>query len=212
MDSTPPPHSPTHNTHHNTQTEEEQDNTEEEQDNTRCRTKPEHGGITHTHPAIQHDHPTKKKGDTDTNEGDANIRQEGQHHSTRPSLTTPPHHAMPPHHPRCPHPPPRRGGSRQRTPHHTNTTDRHTPHTTHTRQETVRDMIAVHTRHALGSRRHEPQHDRGAAAHATAIPHHSTPRRMDTTLHCLASHCSRSHNQRTIMINMINNQCSMIDQ
>nr|DAS34304.1 MAG TPA: hypothetical protein [Caudoviricetes sp.] len=50
----------------------------------------------------------------------------------RVSTTTPPfpHHAT--RHPRWPHPPPRRGGSRQRTPHHTNSTDTRPPPTHHT--------------------------------------------------------------------------------
>ena len=65
---------------------------------------------------------------------------EGGHHtqdgeaSNTAALHSPCHPppTMPPHHPQRPHPPPRRGGSTQRIPHHTNSTDRHTPtHTTH---------------------------------------------------------------------------------
>lgn len=41
----------------------------------------------------------------------------------------PPQHT--PHRPQWPHPPPRRGGSGQRIPHHTNTTDTHPPPTHH---------------------------------------------------------------------------------
>jgi hypothetical protein len=36
--------------------------------------------------------------------------------------------------------------------------------------------------------------------HTTAIPQQHTPTRMDT-IHSPTSHCSRSHNQRTTMIN-----------
>lgn len=64
----------------------------------------------------------------------------GRQHSTgsqsrcRPSLTMPPTIRYAPHHPRRPHPPPRQGGSAQRIPHHTNSTDTHTTHTPRTRQ------------------------------------------------------------------------------
>ena len=82
----------------------------------------------------------------------------GRPHSTGSPATRPPfthhathHHSMPP--PFCdgPPPPPRRGGSAQRIPHHTNTTDTHSPPTHHTPGNgTVCDMNAVLMSTAVG--------------------------------------------------------------
>nr|DAQ96750.1 MAG TPA: hypothetical protein [Caudoviricetes sp.] len=79
---------------------------------------------THHTPPFNKGHRANGRGAPILNEGDSNTRREGHHHSTRPSITMPPHLVMPPHHPQCPHPPPRQGGSRQRIPHHTKPTDR----------------------------------------------------------------------------------------
>lgn len=86
--------------------------------------------------------PHKHKGDANTQTGDTDIRRGVSNTAALHSPCHPPS-AMPPHHPQWPHPPPRRGGSRQRIPHHTNSTDTHSPpthHTPGTEQSTTRQQ------------------------------------------------------------------------
>lgn len=109
------------------------------------------------------------------------------HHATPPS-TTAPHH-------------PRRGGNGQRIPHHTNTTDTHsppTPHPTHLAMNSTRHDSSTR-QHCSGMSRARatPPHRAGRQQH-TPPPFH-TPRRVDTIHSSTLTH-SRSHNQRTIMI------------
>nr|DAQ47048.1 MAG TPA: hypothetical protein [Caudoviricetes sp.] len=58
------------------------------------------------------------------------------------------------------------------------------------------------------ARAHTTALGRTAAAHPTAIPHTEE----DGHHPLIHSHCSRSHDQRTIMINMINDQRSINEQ
>lgn len=140
----------------------------------RTRDNTRQGDNTHPpHPAIQRDHHANGRGTPRTRRG-------GQPHS-RPSLTMPPTTATAPHHPQWPHPPPRRGGSRQRIPHHTNSTDTHSPPTHHTPSNgTVRDMNCSSRQHCSGMSRARatPPHWAGQQQHAP--PPFHTPRRMDT--------------------------------
>lgn len=129
---TPPPHSPTHTTHGNTQTKERQDSARRAGTTRECRTQSEdRAPQQHTTPRLSTRPPRKRKGDTD-------IRREGHHHT--PALQPPCHPTSPCHptihdsHPlhHC------ERGSGQRIPHHTNSTQRHTPqHTAGHGNETV---------------------------------------------------------------------------
>ena len=125
-------HPPSHITsRHHTQSGKEARNTEGEQDNTKVPDPTRRRGH-HSPPPFKRTTMQTERETPILNEGDANVRREGQHCSTRPSLTMPPHLVMPPHHPRQPHPTPRMGEGHRRTPHHTNTTHRHAhPHTAH---------------------------------------------------------------------------------
>ena len=173
-----------------------------EQDNTKAPTPKTGDTTTHTTPAIQHSHHTNERG-TPT------YRRGGQQHY-RPSFTMPPHPAIPPHHPQYPHPLPLQGGSYRRIPHHTNTTDTHTaPHTPHpARHSTQHDSSTDEYHTGASETRTTRTGPGGTTAHATAIQQQHT---AEDGHHPL-SHCSRSHNQQTIMINVINNHRSMIDQ
>lgn len=137
---------------------------------------PKTGHHTHHHSRHSTRPPCKQKGDT-------NNRREGHHRSTRPSISMPPHHTMPPHHPRWPHPPPRRGGSTQRIPHHTKKYGQRHTHTHHsTRQLTVAWHDSSTDEYCTGmGETWAGQHtlSRPAAAHTTAIPY-TTHKRMDT--------------------------------
>ena len=108
-DRTPPPHLPYHTT------QEEDRNNMKREDPIQTR-----GITTYTTPR----HSTRAteqttRGTPIPNEGAPTHRREGHHHSSRPSITMPPHLVRPPHHPQWPPPPPLRGGSRCRIPHHT---------------------------------------------------------------------------------------------
>ena len=149
-------------------------------------------------PAIQQGSPTKQRGTPTPNEGDTDTRREGHHQHRRPSITMPPHLVMPPHHPQCPHPAPMPGRVQTREPHHTNSTETHTPpHTTHsaennTSHDSSTDEYCTGMRWGTG---HDTGPGKTTAAHTTAIP-------LDTRTrdghHPLTSHCSRSHtNQRS---------------
>ena len=149
----------------------------------------------HTTPAIQQDHHANGR-------GTARTRRGGQQHS-RPSLTMPPtiRYGTPPS-TTAPPTTTTRGEQTEDTPPHEH--HRHTL-TTHTPQHLAKNS----TQHDSSTRQHcngmsraraTPPH-RAGQQH-TPPPFH-TPRRMDTihsSTHPL-SHCSRSHNQRTIMIN-----------
>ena len=162
------------------------------------------GGITTTHhSAIQQSHRANGRGTPIVNEGDTTHRREGQHHSTRPSITMPPHHAMPPHHPQCPHPAPMPGRVQTREPHHTKEHRDTRHHTPHTRQPTARNMTAVltdmhwtrwdmgYTTDSAGRQQHTPP------------PFHSTTheeRRTPSTHHSLTlfmfTQSTNDHDQR----------------
>ena len=164
-------------------------------------------GITaRTTPAIQHSHRANKRG-TPAHRRGTPAHRRGVHQHCRPSPTMPPTTTDTPALPRWPHPPPRRGGSRQRIPHRTTAqTHTHHPHTTAPGNERYTTRTAVLASTAMGRAGHEPHHCTGQDT-STPPPFH-TPRRMDTihsSTHPLITH-SRSHNQRTIMINMINDQ------
>lgn len=155
-------------------------------------------GITaHTTPRHSTRPPGKRQGDTNTQTGRSASRHPPFHHNATPASQYHPtiHDSPTLHHDE--------GGSRQRIPHHTNTTDTHTARTPHTQQQTVRDMTAVLTSTAPGWAGRGLGYTRWADSSSTHHRHstHHTPRRMDT-IHRLTSHCSRSHNQRTIMINV----------
>lgn len=129
-------------------------------------------GTTHntTHPAIQQGHRVNDKGDANTKTGDADIRRGVSNTAALHSPCHPPSTTAP-HHPRWPHPPPRRGGSIQRIPHHTNSTDTH-PHTTHMASNSARhDSSTDEYCNWMSRARAAPPHwGRTTAAHTTAIP------------------------------------------
>jgi hypothetical protein len=152
----------------------------------------------HRPPAIQQDHHANKT-------GDANNRRERQHHITRPSI---PCHPPSSRHPAIHDGPPlhqRRGGRRQGNPTTQRSTERHSPshHTPGNERRTTR--VAVLTSTALGRTGARATHTgSGRPAQHTPPPFH-TPRHKGWTpsTHPLP-HCSRSrsHNQRTIIINV----------
>lgn len=172
-----------------------------------CRTQYEHrASQQHATPAIQQGSPSKRKGGTPTIDGRVTV--------TAPALQSPCHPttAMPPRHPRWPPLHHCEGGVDRGYP-VTRTAQTHTPHA-----------------HHITRQRHSTRHDRSASEYcagmgrtwagvhalgrpATAHHHrhstHHTRRGWTPSTHLL-SHCSRSHNQRTIMINV--DQQSMIDQ
>lgn len=134
------------------------------------------------HPPFNGDN-TQTEGGHHTQDGEAN-NTAALHSPCHPPST------MPPHHPQRPHPPPRRGGSRQRIPHHTNSTDTHSPPTHHTPSNgTVHDMTAVLASTAMGRVRHEPHHC--TRQNSSSTHHrHSTHRggwTPSTHPHCLLS-------------------------
>lgn len=123
--------------------------------------------------------------------------------------TQPPFNVMPPRHHATPHPPPRnappstttRGGDR-RIPHHTKTTDRHSPTHHSTWQQDSNTTRPHYSWHALDKAWHWPRHTTGpgrTTAHSTAIQH--TTHHEDGHHPLTLSHCSRSYNQRSTMIN-----------
>lgn len=136
---------------------------------------------------------------------------DGRHrHSTGRPATLPPftHHAT--HHPLY-HPTIHNGptlhqceGGTDRGYPTTRTPQTHThhPHTTHlARNSTRHDSSTDEYCNGMSGARATPLHWAGQQQHAP--PPFHTPRRMDT-IHSsthLLSHCSRSHNQRTTMIN-----------
>ena len=113
------------------------------------------------------------------------------HHATHHPQRHPTIHDSPAHHPR-------RGGSGQRIPHYTNTTDAHSPPTHHTPSNgTVRDTHCSTRQHCSGTSRARatPPHWAGQQQH-TPPPFH-TPTRKDTihsSTHSALTH-SRSHNR-----------------
>ena len=130
------------------------------------------GITTHTTPAIQQGHRLNDKRGRQHADG-------GRQHSTgmpatqHPALHSPCHlpSAMPPHHPRWPHPP-RRGGSAQRIPHHTNNTDTHPHHnTTHPAIEQYTTRTAILASTAVGRVGHEPHHCTGRDSSSTHHRH-----------------------------------------
>lgn len=133
----PPPHFPTHDKHDNTRQKRNEGDTrgtgqcEGGQDNVKGRTQSEDRASQHTHSRPSIGPQGKRQGDANTQTGDADIRRGVSNTAALHPPCHPPS-AMPPHHPRRPHPPPQRGGSRQRIPHHTNSTDTHSPPTHHT--------------------------------------------------------------------------------
>ena len=116
--------------------------------------------------------------------------------------TQPPFNVMPPRHHATPHPPPRRGGGDRRIPHHTKTTDRHSPTHHSTWQQDSNTTRPHYSWHALDKAWHWPRHTTGpgrTTAHSTAIQH--TTHHEDGHHPLTLSHCSRSYNQRSTMIN-----------
>ena len=138
-------------------------------------------GTTHTHHSRHSTGPPRKrKGDTNTQTGDANIRRGVSNTAALHSPCHPPS-TMPPHHSQWPHPPPRRGESGRRIPHHTNTTDTHPHphHTTHPEKNNARhDSSTRQHCNGMSRARATPPHRAGQQQH-TPPPFH-TPRRMDT--------------------------------
>ena len=94
-----------------------------------------------------------------------------------------------------------RGGKTEDTPLHEQHRHTLTTHTPHTWRGTVHDMTAVLTTHCSGMSRARatPLHWAGQQQHTTAIPHTEEDGHHPLII---LSHCSRSHNQRTIMINV----------
>ena len=154
-------------------------------------------GITaHTTPAIQRGHKVNNKGDANTQTGMPTTQPPFPHHATHPSPRSPPFYDGPTHHHN-------EGGTDRGYPTtRTPQTHTHHPHTTHPAMNSARHDSSTRQHHSGMSRaRATPLHRAGQQQH-TPPPFH-TPRRMDTihsSTHPL-SHCSRSHNQRTIMIN-----------
>lgn len=140
---------PTHNKHNNTQRKKGERTGQHEERGHHTNQAPRHS----TRP------PSERRGGASIHErghqhvdGDTDIRRGVSNSAALHSRCHPPS-AMPPHHPRWPHPPPRRGGSRQRIPHHTNSTDRHSPtHTTHLARNSVQHDCSTLTG-CTGSRR-----------------------------------------------------------
>jgi len=182
---------------------------QEGQDNVKGRTQSKHGGNTaHTTPAIQQGHRVNDKGDTNTKKGDTT------HKTGRPTAQPPfTHHAT--HHPLC-HPPSTiapptihdEGGADRGYP-TTRTTRTHThhPHATHLAKNSARhDSSTRQHCNGMSRARAAPPHWAGQQQH-TPPPFH-TPKRMDTIHSSTLTH-SRSHNQRSMMID---EQQSMFNQ
>lgn len=172
----------THHTHHTQQTHKGRRGTgqhEREWDNTRCRTQSKDRASQHMPPAIQHGHRVNDKGGANTQTGDTNIRREASNTTALHSPCHPPS-AMPPTIHNGPTHHPRRGGSGQRIPSHTNTTDTHTyPHATHLARYSARhDSSTRQHCNGMSRARATPLHRAGQQQH-TPPPFH-TPRRMDT--------------------------------
>jgi len=132
---------------------------------------------TYTTPAIQHGHQANVRGTPILNKGDTNTQTGGTalQHPPFHCYATPPRHATPPS--TRPHPPPLRGGSRRRIPHHTNTTHTAPHHTPHTQQRTVARHDRSTRRHCSGMSRVRATRTgqcRPIAAHTTAIPQQHT--------------------------------------
>lgn len=121
-----PPHFPVHNKHATAQTEEGTGTTQEgSEDNAKGEIQSEHGAA-HTahHPRHSTGPPHKRKGDTNTQTGRSATLPPFTRHATHHPLCHPTiHNGLTPHH--C------EGGSTQRIPHHTNSTDIHSPPTHH---------------------------------------------------------------------------------
>lgn len=174
------------------------------------RTRSEHRAAQHTPLPPFNETTIQTEGGHQHTDGDAS--------NTPPALHSPCHppSANPPALPQWPHPPPRRGGSAQRIPHHTNTTDTHSPPTHRiTWQGTMHDTHCSTRQHCNGMSRARatPLHWVGQQQH-TPPPFH-TPRRMDTihssTHLLLLIHVhtpTNDHDQRTT----INVQSLIIDQ
>ena len=153
--------------------------------------------------------PRKHEGDTNTQTGKP-VTTEGVAIDTpTPSIAMPPTTTLPalprwpPHHHH-------EGGADKGYPTtRTTHTDTHHPHTTHPATNSTRhDSSTDEYCGGMSRARAAPLHwGRTAAAHTTAIPHTEE----DGHHPLITSHCSRSHNQRTIMINMIIEQQSMIN-
>lgn len=149
-----------------------------------------------TTPAIQQDHHVNEEGDTTHKTGMPNNTAALTHHATHHRSTHPPFCDGPTlHHDE--------GGAHRGYP-TTRTTQTHThhPHTTHPAKNSARHDSSTRQHCSEMSRaRAAPLHWTGQQQH-TPPPFH-TPRRMDTihsSTHPL-SHCSRSHCQRSTMIN-----------
>ena len=138
-----PPHFPTHNKHDTTRQKRNGNDTrgtgnvEGSRAMQGARPSPNTGAAQHTPPPPFNGTTMQMEGGHHTQDGDANSIA-ALHPPCHPPSATPP--ALP----RWPHPPPRRGGSGQRIPHHTNSTDTHSPAPHHsTWQGTLCDMTAV---------------------------------------------------------------------
>ena len=107
---------------------------------------------------------TQTEGVHHTQDGEANNT------ATLPSPCHPPS-AIPSHHPRWPHPPPRRGGSGRRIPHHTNSTDTHSP-------PTPQDLARSSARHDSSTRQH-----RNGMSRARVTPLHWAGQQQHTRRH-----------------------------
>ena len=136
------------------------------------------GTTAHTAPRHSTRPQGKRQGGRQHTDGDAVIRR-GVSNTTalHSSCHPPPQHT--PHHPRRPHPPPLRGGGR-RIPHHTNSTDIHSPptHHTHDKEQYAHDSSTRQHCSGMSRARAVPPHWAGQQQH-TPPPFH-TPRRMDT--------------------------------
>jgi hypothetical protein len=150
------------------------------------------GITTRTAPALQRGHHANGKGDTSTRTGGAPSQPPPfntmPHHLTAPTIRNAPTH----HHDK--------GGSGQRIPHRTNTTD--TRATAHHApgNDTVRDTSRSTDEYCGGmSRARAAPLDWSGLAQHVSQPFHSSAHRGGWTpsTHPL-SHCSRSHDQRTI--------------
>lgn len=171
---------------------EDREHCEEDEGNTRQR-----GNTTHTTPRHSTGPLSKRKGRTPTLDGRVNAAAPPfHHHATHHRNGTPPSTIAPPtiHDEGGAN----RGYPTTRTPQ----THTHHPHTTHPAKNSARhDSSTDEYCNGMSRARATPLHWAGQQQY-TPPPFH-TPRRMDT-IHSsthLLSHCSRSHNQRTIMIN-----------
>ena len=166
-------------------------------DNVKGRTQSEHGDNTHPpHPAIQRGHHAEQEGDTTHKTGRPATQPPFTHHATHHPLCHPTIHDGPTHH----HD---EGGADRGYP-TTRTAQRDThPHTTtHLARNSARHDSSTR-QHCNGMSRARATPPRWAGQQQHTPPPFHTPRRMDT-IHSsthLLSHCSRSHTQRSTMIN-----------